>query len=295
VGAVTVKVADLAAVRGGGGQGRVPRFFLRDGRVYAGVPSSGMLLWKEREAEPKPLDPAAFHLLLLATEGRDGSAPEGAAHLVELSNGAVLAVRSGAEGATEWVTPWGRERLSWSDLREAVRERTPRAHFRLMTRDGSFHVALPDSKPLALELAEGKTVEVSPGAIERIWPAGEGIARPGTGGRAWLDFSELPAGLGPVDGVLLSGDQWIAGALEAGTLSLRDGASIVGIETGLITAIRRSTDPESRHSITIETEGGERFTGTVADPYLRLKRTRGPVVEIPVETLLAYRKGGTQG
>jgi hypothetical protein len=156
-------------------------------------------------------------------------------------------------------------------------------------------VALPDSKPLALELAEGKTVEVSPGAIERIWPAGEGIARPGTGGRAWLDFSELPAGLGPVDGVLLSGDQWIAGALEAGTLSLRDGASIVGIETGLITAIRRSTDPESRHSITIETEGGERFTGTVADPYLRLKRTRGPVVEIPVETLLAYRKGGTQG
>lgn len=294
-GAVTVKVADLAAVRGGGGQGRVPRFYLRDGRVYAGVPSSGMLLWKERGAEPKPLDPAAFHLLLLATEGRDGSAPEGATHLVELSSGSVLAIRAKPDGAMEWVSPWGRERLSWADLREAVRERTPRAHFRLMTKDGSFHVALPDPKPIPLDLVEGKTVEVSPGAIERIWRSGEGLATPGTGGRDWLDFSELPAGLGPVDGVLLSGDQWIAGALEAGTLSLRDGASIVGIETGRITAIRRSTDPESRHSITIETEAGERFTGTVADPYLRLKRSGGSVVEIPVETLLAYRKGGTQG
>jgi hypothetical protein len=207
----------------------------------------------------------------------------------------VLAIRAKPDGAMEWVSPWGRERLSWADLREAVRERTPRAHFRLMTKDGSFHVALPDPKPIPLDLVEGKTVEVSPGAIERIWSAGEGLSTPGTGGRDWLDFSELPAGLGPTDAVLLSGDQWIAGDLEAGTLSLRDGASLVGIETGRITAIRRSTDPESRHFLTIETAGGERFTGTVVDAYLRLKRSGGSVVEIPVETVLAYRKGGTQG
>jgi hypothetical protein len=295
LGEVTVKVADLAAVRGGGGQGRVPRFFLRDGRVCAGLPTAGTLLWKERGAEPKPLDPAAFHLLLLATEGRDGSAPEGATHLVELSGGSVLAVHSKEASVTDWVTPWGRERLAWSDLREAVRERTPRAHFRLMTRDGSFLVALPDPKLVALDLAEGKAIEIPPASIERIWTTGRALDTPEPGARDWLDFSEIPPGLGPVTGVLLSGDQWIAGELEPGTLSLRDGASIVGIEAGTITALRRSTDPDSRQTLTIETAGGERFSGAVVDSFLRLKRPGGTVVEIPLEALLAYRKGGARG
>lgn len=295
LGEVKMKVADLAAVRGGAGLGRVPRFFLRDGRVYAGSLAAGSLNWKERGAEAKALDPAAFHVLFLATEGRDGAAATGATHLVELAGGSVLAVKPKADAATQWISTWGREPILWKDLREVVRERAPRPHFRVMREDGSFYVAVPDPAPLGLDLVEGKTVEVSPGAVERIWRAGEGLRSPVTGEASWLDFAELPKGLGPANGVLLAGDQWIAGELEPGTISLRDGTALVGVEAGQVTAMHRPTDPESAAAVTIETAGGERFSGSIADAYLRLKRPGGGVVEIPVETILAYRKGGTQG
>lgn len=292
LGEVDVKTADLAAVRGGGGQGGTPRWYLRDGRVLAGALAGGALLWKDGEGKANPIDPAEFHLLLLATEARDGTPPAGATHFAELANGAVLAVVPPADAALEWIAPWGRERLPWSDLAEALRQRRPGPRFRLLTGDGSLFSALIDPKPLDLETAGGKRVELAAVSLERIWRAGEGLRSPNPGPARWLDFSELPDGIGPATGALLEGDELLACELAPGSFALRDGATVVAIDSARIVAIRRPADPEAGHLLTVATGAGESFTGEAAQAYLGLKRANGADLEIATERLLAFRKGG---
>ncbi|MCB1077702.1 MAG: hypothetical protein KDM64_07745, partial [Verrucomicrobiae bacterium] len=142
IGERRAKISEIAAIQGGGGIGRTPRVFLRDGRVWAGAITSEKLSMKTSEGwEVDELRPEDLSLLLLRVSKSDGKAPEGTGLFLELRSGDVMAVsKSSAEAASfTLLTPWGEDQATLAEVAElgyASGSVAPR--FRLLRRNGSM-------------------------------------------------------------------------------------------------------------------------------------------------------------
>jgi hypothetical protein len=296
LGRVSFPLADLAALRGGAGQGTTPLFFLRDGRVLAALSWEGEMLWRSgpegADSPVVPIDPSEVNLLLLATAAQDGSPPERATHFVELSWGSVVAVSSRAEDKFDWIAPFGLGSSSWLDLVEMERSPSPVPHWRLRLADGSLLAAMPSSGEMEIRSISGGDISVPRAAVERIWRAGENPRLREAGAENWVDFSEVPSGLGPSEGFLLAGNLLVSGGFGPGGLLLLDGDAQVRLEAGDILSAQRAEGPGRAHLVEVELVGGDRVVGEFAEPYLRIF-SRGEELEIPSSLVLGFRKEGT--
>lgn len=282
-------VAAIAAIRGGAGQGTPTAVYLRDGRVLTGDVVKGALRWTTKEAPgSEVLDLASLHLVLCATAPEDGAAPANTTHFLQLANGSVLAIAPGGAATLDWIAPWGRETVPWASLRELVRESGASPKVRILTKDGSsFAVVLPPGA-LTVPTADGRNVEVPAALVERLWTPDEPLRLAFPKGD-WIDFSEVPEGIGSADGVLLAGNHLVAGTLAPASIALRDGATRMQVQSDRIESIVRSVDPEAPGRFLFVLGGGERLSGEPLDPYLVLDRPGGPL-ELPLVQVLAYRK-----
>ena len=101
---------------------------------------------------------------------------------------------------------------------------------------------------------------------------------------------ELPTGIGPAGGVLLSGDECFAASLGDSALTLRDGAALVKVDAARIERLVRSAEPETPDHFTIYLTGGERLEGVLVDAYLHLRGSGERRLEVPMSRVLAYRQ-----
>lgn len=288
VGEVEIPFARIAAIRGAAERGGPVVVYLRDGRVYSGSISAGVLTWTTQGAVAESLDAGAFHLLLLATGAEDGTLPAGATHFLQLTSGTVLAIAPEATERLEWASPQGPRSDEWSKLVELRRQRESPAGWRSRWQDGSSVTILLRAAPLRVKTVGAGVLELPPVLVDRLWSAGTEPVLKQMEGDALLDFSELPAGIGPQTGVLLRGNQVLAAELAPGSLVLVDGTTRTPVDTARITGLLRSTDPELPRKVEIYLAGGERLVGEIADLSLAFVRG-GATVEIPSGSILSYR------
>ena len=286
-----VKFPEIAAISGGAG--RNPLVFLRDGRVLAGPIRKGEIKWRAggaptAAASLETINPADLNLLLFATGPADGVAPPKTTHFLRLIDRSVLALINAPAAELDWIAPWGPEKWPWSDLIEALYVSEPSPRFRVLHRNGSELSAFLPVGTWVVNTPSIQGIEIPTSAIDRIWVAGGGRLAPALVTVNWQDFAEIPDGLGPVKGFLLSGNQLMEGTFADAYLLLSDGGNLLRLETAQITAMRRSLDPESENRIEVELANGEKLNGELTSPYVKILRTGGEV-EIPSSLLLAYR------
>jgi len=289
VGETTFPVSKLAAIVGGSGQGLQPKWYLRDGSVLTGPAVKGALKWTVSGAT-EMIDPAATRLLLLATAGEDGEAASGVTHFLELANGMVMPVMGDKASVVTWIGPWGRESRPWADIQEIAPREQAGLPFAVLTSDGSVQAIVFAGESLTFETGGGKAVEIPLAMVDQVWRvSGNTVASLGRG-QEWLDFVELPIGVGPASGVLLKGNECFSATLDDKPLVLRDGAALVNIDAARIERFQRSTEPETPERFTFFLKGGERLEGELADPYLSLRDGGEGRLKVPTSRVLAYRQ-----
>lgn len=273
-------LAEVAAIQGGGGVGRTPRVFLRDGRVWSGAVTAEKLSMKTAGGwEVSEMRPEDLTLLLLRIGKTDGKAPEGTSLFVEVRTGDVLALseQSAAGAALKCLTPWGEMGTTLGEVGELSYSSGPTApRFRLLRRDGSVLTAFLSGADLALAEAvkDAAPLGLPPSAIVGAW-------RPGTvPGRAvgdladeWFDLDDARTALGgklPDPAVLLAGNNLLHAALAMDSISVVAGATVTPIDPSEVIAIRQSidSDPAVAPLFEVELAGGQTLTGQLRETSL---------------------------
>lgn len=298
-------IAAVAAIQGGAGLGRLPRVFLRDGRVWAGEVTASDLTMKTAEGwEVEELNPAELSLLLLRVGEGDGRPPEGTEFFLELRGGEVLAVAGDDSRTLQVLTPWGEDDVAFSRIRELVYASGAAApRYRLSRDDGSVLTVFLGGKDL--EIAEAGARDGESTASLVISPVTvAGVRKPGTQSDLptgeeddfgeWFDLEEAETLLGdavPASVVLLSGNNLLAGGLAMESLNLVSGTAVTAIDPGELARVRRSLDHDSAESPVFEMEltGGEVLTGRLRERMIRVE-SGGKQWRVPTTHFLGYRQ-----
>lgn len=298
-------LGEVAAIQGGADVGRVPRVFLRDGRVWAGEIVAEQLSMKTAEGwEVEEMKPAEISLLLLRVGKTDGVAHEKAGLMLELRSGDVLSVDAESARSTRLAlaTPWGETGAALGEIRALAylsgQSMAPR--YRVWRSDGALLTAFLGGEPLSLqESGGGEAVKVAPNGIAAAWlPGGALAAVSGDLADEWYEWDDVRAALGPdalpEAAVLLAGNNVLPGEWVDGTLNLVTGAAVTPIAAAEIVAMRRSIDSDSDTEPLFEVElsGGEVLTGRWREPVLAF-RSADREWRVPVSQVMASRRAGT--
>ncbi len=289
-------IKEIAAIQGGGGIGRIPRIFLRDGRVLSGAfEASNLSLKVGNEWTVDSLRPDDLNILLCSLSLEDGVPPPGTSAFLELRNGSVLAGSAKNTSLVSMVTPWGPLQLPINEIDELGYVTRPGPRFRLVTPEGSRLTVFIPTETLALTQASGEILDIPTALISRIWKEGRTSTTTVAEEDYWLDFSEVPEELRPVNGFLLGGNNILNGTLEGEDLSMIDGASVVRVAVAEIVSIQRSLEEgtSSRPVFEIELKNGDVLTGELRAPVLKIKDGKN-LWEIPVAHLIAFRAGDSK-
>lgn len=289
LGEKSVPLSLLAAIRGGAGQGLGPHWYLRDGSVLAGVLVKGSLKWTV-SAATEELDPSKVRLLLLGTSPEDSETAADVTHFLKLANGMVMPVKGAKASGVAWIGPWGRENRPWSEIQEIAPRNRDGLPLAALLADGSVHAIVFSGESLAFETDGGKMMEIPLAMVDQVWRASGNAAVPWSGGHEWLDFVELPIGIGPASGLLLRGNECFSASLDDKPLTLLDGSALVKVDAARIERFQRSTEPGTPDRFTFFLKGGERLEGELADAYLSLRGTGESRLTVPMSRVLAYRQ-----
>jgi len=289
-----VKITDIAAIRGSAGSRQNSLVYLRNGRVLSGTISKGSISWSVAGAPGsaavpgESLDPNSLNLLLLATGPSDGVPPPNTSHFLQLTNGSVVPLDGGSGTVLNCSTPWGSRRILLSDVIEMAHTLPPHPHFRLLLKNGASFTAFLAEGSTSFQPPGGESFEVAPALIDRIWTAGATKLLADSFSETWLDFSELPSGVGPAEGFLLSGNTLIDGGFADDTLFLSDRGGLLEVETAQIKVMRRSGEPGTAQLLEIELLSGNKVVGELSDNEVRISSKDGEVI-VPADQVFAYQ------
>ena len=293
------RLSEFAAIQGGGGFGRVPRLYLRDGRVWAGavtLSGGGLSLVSPDGVTMSELKVADIELLLLRQGGDDGLPPlldgEGGDEVsfVALRSGDVLSLATSEGTQLEVLSPWGSDSVAVDEIVALNYVNANAPKFRLRRSDGSQLTVFVSGGSGAL-FDNG-----SAGAADIIglWRAGsepmlaavaEGLEE------LWLEVEDV----GDVEGMnlpvaLLQGNNLLRADLESKELHLVSGNSVTRLVPAEIESLRRSEDTvnEADPHFEIELRGGDRLTGRLRERIVAL-RSASRVWQVPVQHFNAYQ------
>ncbi len=283
-------IAKVAAVSGGGGVGRVPKLYLRDGRVFAGeISAENLSLTIGEDSNVDDLDPKEINLLLCALAPEDGVPPPGTTGFIQLRSGSVLAVKGPEDLKIATVNPWGSEELGLEGIEELAYVSRPTPKFRLVRADGSrISVFLPVAI-LNVELSDGEAVDLPSSLIENIWKAGMGSLSTGLIEDFWLEIAEIPSGFKPASGFLLQGNNLVAGTFDDKTITVLDGQSTVDISAAEVESIQKILESGTAAApvFEIELKNGDILKGRIQGSDLSIRHGE-KVWNVPVPHLLAF-------
>lgn len=301
----TASMSEVAAIEGGGGLGRTPRVFLRDGRVWSGAIEASNLTIKVAEGwEVEALRPEELRLLLMRVNENDGRPPEGASLFVALRSGDVVAAAADGEQGDPLtvLTPWGESAIPLEEIRElhyaTGESMAPR--FRLLRRDGAVWTVFLGQTELTLSLKD-KAVEewnslvVKPVDIAGAWSVGHEMGRAAMDpADEWFDLEDAAAGSGtllPDSAILLSGNNLFHGEFAQEKLNVVANGLVTPIGVADIVSLRRSLDSDSETSpiFEIETSGEEILTGRLRERILLIS-SAGREWQVPSKHLIAFSR-----
>ncbi len=289
-----VKITDIAAIRGSAGNRQHSLVYLRDGRVLSGSVTKGEISWSvagvtgSTVSPAEVLDPNSVNMLLLATGPSDGVPPPNASHFLQLTNGSVIPLDSRSDLVLQCYTPWGSRQILLSDILELAHTLSPHPHYRIVLKNGTSVTAFLDGASIPIKILEGEEIELAPALVDRVWTAGATKLLADSFSEAWLDFSELPSGVGPEQGFLLSGNTLIDGGFADESLSISDRGGVVKVETSLIRSMRRSDEPGASQLLEIELLSGDKIVGELSASELRILSRDGEVI-VPAYQVFAYQ------
>lgn len=289
-----VKITEIAAIRGSAGSRQNSLIYLRNGRVLSGEVIKGQISWSGTGASGAAslpgeiLDPNSLNLLLMATGPSDGVPPLKTSHFLQLSNGSVMALDGESVSGLHFNTPMGVRQFPISEVLEVAYALFPLPHYRLILKNGNSMIAFLAGGTLSFDSPSGEKIEIPPSLVDRIWTAGTQKLLSPSFNESWIDFSELPPGVGPREGFLLSGNTLIGGGFAEAVLVLSDGGIELKVETAKIRTMKRSDESGSGHLRVIELMSGDKIVGELSAKEVRISCDGGDWM-VPADQLFAYR------
>lgn len=285
-------IGEVAAIHGGGGVGRTPRVFLRNGQVLAGEVEAENLTMTSRDGWDMDLKIADLMFLLTHLGELDGKAPDGTGVFVALRSGDVLALGSGDDTALEVLTPWGADDVPISEVASLSYTSGTVPKYRLHRKDGSWMSVFLSGGDLDLALVHGQAVKVRPGEVAAIWrPEEGGEMVPGKNDSDdWLDFEDIGARESlPVPCCLLEGSNLLHGGISMAVMHLVSGGTVTKIDPGEIVKIERldESGADVMPVFDVELRGGNRLRGRLRERSISLK-TMSRSWDIPVQHFIGY-------
>lgn len=285
-------IGEVAAIQGGGGVGRTPRVFLRNGQVWAGEVEAENLTMTSRDGWDMDLKIADLMFLLTRLGELDGKAPDGTGVFVALRSGDVLALGGGDDTAVEVLTPWGADRVPISEVASLSYTSGTVPKYRLHRKDGSWMSVFLSGGDLNLAPVHGQAVKIRPGEVAAIWMPEEGgeMLAAKNDSDDWLDFQDIGDRESlPVPCCLLEGSNLMHGGISMGVMHLVSGGTVTKIDPGEIVKIERldQSGADVMPEFDVELSGGNRLRGRLRERSLSLK-TSSRSWDIPVQHFIGY-------
>lgn len=286
-------LAGIAAIRGGGGIGRLPEIYLRDGQVLRGDLSGATLSLKVgKDLEVKDMSIAEIGWLLRRLDDADGKAPAGGTHYVETSRGEVIAVKAapGDAGTLSYLSPWGEGHLPLDQIDRLAYGGAAGAKYRLWTKNGGRLTVLPGVAAVRVVPVGAKdAVDFEWRDLRTLWSTdAEGGAEPETD---WLGFEDLaPRDLPAGPGFLLRGNILLPGTFVTAQLHLVTGTTVTPVKLAEVVKLAASTDDATGGAgFRLELAGGDQLQGTLRESMVEVE-TLGERWKIPLPLILGYQK-----
>ena len=294
IGGLSIPVRQIAAILGGGGLGRTPRVFLRDGQVHTGkIELRGFAMKSGEDWIARKWNGDELSLLLLSLAPSDGVPPPSANGFVELRNGEVFAVSSMDSGFSA-VSVLGKHRLPFDQFLDLQYHRLPAPGFRLRQANGSSLSLFLDPQNVRFVDVSGNTRSVDPRLILRVWKTEELLGSLGGFDRRWFDWEDIPDHLQVESGFLLRGNQVLAGGFaQNDPFTVIDSYSVFEVNPAQVHRARRLDEPGLDHSdqpprFEFELKNGDTLTGRIQSDAIRIG-TEEESWLIPVRQILEFQ------
>lgn len=283
-------IKDVAAIQGGGGVGRTPRVFLRDGQVLSGGIVAENLAMTSRDGWDMELKVEDLMFLLTRLREVDGKAPDGAETFVALRSGDVLAIDGNSEEEVELLSPWGADRVPLAEIVSLRYTNGSVPKYRLHRKDGSWLSVFLNGPELNLKPVMDEEVKVRPGEISGVWRSGRQTltSEEKVDSEGWLDFEDVgERKLLPVPCCLLVGSNLLHGEISTNVLHLVSGGAVTKINPREIVSMERLDESDVVPVFNVELSGGNYLKGRLRERSLTVK-TPARNWDIPVQHFLGY-------
>lgn len=270
-----VTLDEVAAVLGGGGAGKTPRLYLRNGEILAGtIDAPGLALTNESDWSIS-LDPRSLHALVLRAS--PPPAAPAAAAFIETHHGDRLAIAVDPPPAFDVATPWGPLPVSLDRLDHLARIREPIPSHRLVLRDGTRLPVFLGGEPLAVRSHRFGPVSIPPQTLTRLL-----VIRPS--GKPEPEEAGEEESL-PIPHCRLRGGAILAGRIALPAVPVSTSTGTTRLETARIRGMRRDKGQEQAVFTIALTDGGT-LSGRLATSWLPV-RSGDRTWRIPVEQFLS--------
>lgn len=291
-GAVTVPLAEVAAVQGGGGRGRWPRIFLRDGHVLSGpVTLPG---WKISGTKgwAISLNADSLEALVLRTSPDDGAGQTAPHFLAQLTSGDTLPLRLEAEARLLFVTPWGPLDAPVAEITGLWRTRQPTPAARLTLRDGSDLTVLPTPQEIKGTSSRLGPVTLQATDLAALWPPGIEAPESDRSAEEIASLDDLEEAAAPR--ALLRGSSVIVATLADESITLLSGGTETALKTTELGTLARAEGASDALPVfTVTLASGASFEGTLQGGSVALKVRGGTVWSVPQSHFLGWKQAQT--
>jgi hypothetical protein len=279
-GKVSLPLADVALLCGGGGMDRPMRVYLRNGEILLGRIQGADLTLKAQGGVEAKLPLAKVNMLFLHATADDGKAPAEACAMLQTHDGQRLLV-SGSDARFQAASPWGGLELDLGEIVSLARRHEPQPLYRLSLRDGSeLSVVLQGEMPAVNSLRFGP-VKLAAVGLRQIWSLKAPPAKKTNAEED--DLTAAPAG----PRCQLIGDNVLAGTIAAPRLLLATPGGTLELAVSGIQTAQRTGDPKADGPFQFEMANGRQVTGTLANRTVPF-RFHGTVWEISAQHLIGF-------
>lgn len=291
LGEAAVPLAEIAALRGGGGtRRRLHEIYTRDGDLLIGQGALPTTRMSGADGWEMDLNLNELETLLLRVAEIDGKPAEGVWGYAELDDGQILALADGENAKFSFVTPWGAPVVELADvvaLHPADAAASPRSQLTL--RDGSQLLGFASGDPISLQSSRLGAVEIQGSRIRAIWRIGSNGMAPAPIEDLrddWDATADFASSL-----VWLEGGSRVAAELADAELALVTENQVTPLALAEIVSLRRTEDGilDRLPFFEVELKNGDLISGRLRNREVRIE-ARGEVWRVPLGHFLGYRR-----
>ena len=270
LGKVSLPLADVALLSGGGGVDRPMRVYLRNGEILLGRIEAKELALKSASGGDVKLPTEKINLLFLHAASDDGKAPADAETMLLTRDGQRMLV--GGDARFHAVSPWGALDVDLSEIATLASRSEPQPLYQMALRDGSnLSVVLEGDAPAVKTLRFG-SVPLATVGMRQLWSLKEPPAKKAE------DDDAAASMAGPH--CCLIGDNVLAGTLDTPRLMVATAGGVLELAVSGIQTAQRSGDAAAGGPFQIELTDGRRMAGTLANRTVSMQ-FHGKTWEIP--------------